>query len=397
MCFDGPMAPLRSPCRGPFITAAAATRALALAALIALAVSAPVLGQGQGAPVFTPKLSLPLDCRVGVDCWIAAHVDLDPGPGFADYACGRLGYDGHKGTDIAIRDRRAMAEGVAVLAAAPGIVGNWRDGMADIGVREAGRRRAIEGRECGNGLTIDHGMGWTTQYCHMGRGSVDVVTGQAVTAGQGIGLVGLSGKTSYPHLHFALRLKREVVGPFAGLGPGGKPETRLSGRTARRKAREKAREKGRGEAKAGRCGAGAGALWRAEVLAALPYRPVVIFNAGFAGTAPEVADVRKGRYRGGVLADDAGALVLWAELFGVAKGDRLRLRLIAPDGTAFADRLVVLEKHQARRFQYVGKKLGRASWPLGRYRGEVTLTRRGLAPSAATVARRELIVRRATY
>ena len=394
MCFDGPMAPFRSPRRGPTATRAPVLAAVgALIALAALGMAAPVLGQGQGAPVFTPKLSLPLDCRVGVDCWIAAHVDLDPGGGVADYACGHLSYNGHKGTDIAIRDLGAMAEGVAVLAAAPGIVSNWRDGMEDVGVREAGRRRAIEGRECGNGLTIDHGMGWTTQYCHMRRGSVDVVTGQAVTAGQGIGLVGLSGKTSYPHLHFALRLKRKVVGPFAGLGPGGKPEIRLSGRTARRKAREK----GQAEAKAGRCGAGAGTLWRAETLAALPYRPVVIFNAGFAPRTPEVADVRKGRYRGGVLADDAGALVLWAELFGVAKGDRLRFRLIAPDGTAFADRLVVLEKHQARRFQYVGKKLGRASWPLGRYRGEVTLTRRGLAPSAATVARRELIVRRATY
>ncbi len=80
MCFDGPMAPLRSPRRGP--TAAVGALAPVLAALIALGVAAPVLGQG--APVFTPKLSLPLDCRVGVDCWIAAHVDLDPGPGFAD-------------------------------------------------------------------------------------------------------------------------------------------------------------------------------------------------------------------------------------------------------------------------------------------------------------------------
>ncbi len=150
-----------------------------------------------------------------------------------------------------------------------------------------------------------------------------------------------------------------------------------------------------GGTKAGRCGVGARPLWRAEALAALPYRPVVIFNAGFAGSAPKVADVRKGRYRGGALADDAGALVLWAELFGVAKGDRLRFRLIAPDGTAVADRLVVLEKRQARRFQYAGEKLRRATWPLGRYRGEVTVTRRGLAPSAATVARRELIVRRA--
>ena len=378
------MVSLRSTPRGPFAAAA-------LIALAALAVAAPVLGQGAAAQDIRPRLSLPLDCRPGVDCWIAAHVDLDPGRGFADYACGRLGYNGHKGTDIAIRDLGAMEEGVAVLAAAPGIVRNWRDGMADTGVGEAGRRQAIKKRECGNGVMIDHGMGWTTQYCHMRKRSVDVVSGQSVMAGQRIGLVGLSGKTSYPHLHFALRLKRKIVGPFAGLGKGGKPEIRLSARTARRMARET----GRAEVKAGRCGVGAGPLWRAEALAALPYRPVVIFNAGFAGAAPKVADVRQGRYRQGALADDAKALVLWAELFGVAKGDRLRFRLIAPDGTAFADRLVVLEKRQARRFQYVGKKLRRASWPLGRYRGEVTVTRRGLAPSAATVARRELVVRRA--
>ncbi len=394
------MASLRSTPRRPLATGAPVLAAAG--ALIALGMAAPALGQG--APGLAPKLSLPLDCRPGVDCWIAAHVDLDPGRGFADYACGHLGYNGHKGTDIAIRDLGAMEEGVAVLAAAPGIVKNWRDGMADIGVGEAGlrhaeaasaaqagRRRAIEGRECGNGVMIDHGRGWTTQYCHMRRRGVDAVTGQAVTAGQPIGLVGLSGKTSYPHLHFALRLKRKIVDPFAGLGMAGKPETRLSRRAARRAAREK----GRGATKAGRCGAGPGTLWRAEALAALPYRPVVIFNAGFAPRAPKAADVRQGRYRQGVLANDAKALVLWAELFGVAKGDRLRFRLIAPDGTQITDRLVVLEKRQARRFQYVGKKLGRGTWPLGRYRGEVTVTRRGLAPSAATVARRKLIVRRA--
>ncbi len=90
MCFDGPLVSLRSPRRGPFITAATVRAAPVVAALIALGLAAPVLGQGQGAPAPTPKLSLPLDCRVGVDCWIAAHVDLDAGRGVADYACGPL-------------------------------------------------------------------------------------------------------------------------------------------------------------------------------------------------------------------------------------------------------------------------------------------------------------------
>ena len=110
-----------------------------------------------------------------------------PRRGVADYAYGRISYDGHKGTDIAIRDFSAMEEGMAVLAAAPGVVRRRRDGMEDIGVSEAGRAKAVKGRECGNGVVIGHGTGWTTQYCHMRRGSVDVVTGQSVTAGQRLG------------------------------------------------------------------------------------------------------------------------------------------------------------------------------------------------------------------
>ena len=33
---------------------------------------------------------------------------------------------------------------------------------------------ATAGRNCGNGVTLDHGDGWQTQYCHMRRGSVAV-------------------------------------------------------------------------------------------------------------------------------------------------------------------------------------------------------------------------------
>ena len=57
-----------------------------------------------------PALTLPLACAPNRDCWIANHVDLDPGPGVRDYACGDLTYDGHKGTDFAIRDRAANGE-----------------------------------------------------------------------------------------------------------------------------------------------------------------------------------------------------------------------------------------------------------------------------------------------
>ena len=66
------------------------------------------------------KLAFPVDCTLGQDCVIQNYVDVDPSKGWHDYQCGFLSYDGHKGTDIRIRDYRAMAEGVAVLAAADG-------------------------------------------------------------------------------------------------------------------------------------------------------------------------------------------------------------------------------------------------------------------------------------
>src|SRR5918995_6214456 len=160
-------------------------------------------------------LALPLDCAPGADCWVLRYVDHDPGPGVRDYMCGGQSGDGHKGTDIAIRDLAAMAAGVEVRAAAAGVVDALRDGMADTSVDEVGRA-AVGGKECGNGIRLAHGDGWTTWYCHLRRGSLMVRQGDRVAAGQPLALVGLSGDTSFPHLHFDVRLGERVVDPFVG-------------------------------------------------------------------------------------------------------------------------------------------------------------------------------------
>ncbi|WP_374448607.1 M23 family metallopeptidase, partial [Stella sp.] len=134
------------------------------------------------------RLGLPIDCRPGVDCWVVNYVDRDPGPGRKDYRCGAMSYDGHNGTDIAIRDLKAMRDGVPVLAAADGVVRAVRDEMADVNFRDAGPE-AIAKRECGNGVVVDHPGGWQTQYCHLRKGSVRVKPRDRVTAGQPVGLV----------------------------------------------------------------------------------------------------------------------------------------------------------------------------------------------------------------
>jgi hypothetical protein len=54
----------------------------------------------------------------------------------------------------------------------------------------------------GNSVIVDIGRGLYALYAHMQDGSIIVREGQRITRGQQLGLVGNSGNTSAPHLHF---------------------------------------------------------------------------------------------------------------------------------------------------------------------------------------------------
>jgi murein DD-endopeptidase MepM/ murein hydrolase activator NlpD len=63
----------------------------------------------------------------------------------------------------------------------------------------------------GLAVTIQHDFGYQGQrlftiYAHLDR--IDVVKGQRVEAGQTVGIVGNTGNTTGPHLHFEVRLQR---------------------------------------------------------------------------------------------------------------------------------------------------------------------------------------------
>ena len=135
------------------------------------------------------SLALPIKCQPGLTCFFQNYVDHDASDKARDYRCGGRSYDGHDGTDIRIRNLEIQRQGVEVLAAAPGRVIGGRNDMEDISVKTAGKA-AIAGKECGNGVVIEHEGGWRTQYCHMAKGSVRVKVGDQMTTGQPIGLVG---------------------------------------------------------------------------------------------------------------------------------------------------------------------------------------------------------------
>jgi len=67
----------------------------------------------------------------------------------------------------------------------------------------------------GNLVVISHRFGMTTSYAHLA--SLAVAPGRCVVAGDRVGTVGSTGRSSGPHLHFEMRLRGALVNPLTGL------------------------------------------------------------------------------------------------------------------------------------------------------------------------------------
>jgi murein DD-endopeptidase MepM/ murein hydrolase activator NlpD len=72
--------------------------------------------------------------------------------------------------------------------------------------------------EYGNTVDVDHDNGLTSRYAHLHRSLVKV--GDVVLKGQNIALVGSTGRSTGPHLHFEVREKGIPLNPnkFLSLG-----------------------------------------------------------------------------------------------------------------------------------------------------------------------------------
>jgi murein DD-endopeptidase MepM/ murein hydrolase activator NlpD len=70
----------------------------------------------------------------------------------------------------------------------------------------------------GRVVDIDHGNGLTTRYGHLS--AIDVRVGQSVKAGQIVGKVGSTGRSTGPHLHYETRLRKQPIDPQKFLRAG---------------------------------------------------------------------------------------------------------------------------------------------------------------------------------
>ena len=113
-----------------------------------------------------------------------------------------LGYSRmHKGIDFGV------PSGSPIMASAAGTISfaGWHGGH-------------------GNYVMVDHGKGLATAYAHMSR--INVKPGQHVNQGQVIGLVGSTGLSTGPHLHYEVWVNGQAVDP---AGAKFKTGTQLAG------------------------------------------------------------------------------------------------------------------------------------------------------------------------
>lgn len=135
-----------------------------------------------------------------------------------DYNCGRRTYDTNSGYNHAGIDFFTWPFGwnkmdnseVAVLAAAPGVILDVVDGNFD--------RSCSFNNNSWNAVYVRHSDGSVAWYGHLKNGSATTKSiGEEVEEGEYLGIVGSSGNSTGPHLHFEVHdASGNVVDPFKG-------------------------------------------------------------------------------------------------------------------------------------------------------------------------------------
>jgi murein DD-endopeptidase MepM/ murein hydrolase activator NlpD len=117
----------------------------------------------------------------------------------------RLGPDGRLFHGDSSANANFYGYGAEVLAVADARVADLKDGLPEnVGSNERSARVVTLDNVVGNFITLDLGQGRFAVYAHLQPGSLKVKLGDRVRAGQALALLGNSGNSDAPHLHFQL-------------------------------------------------------------------------------------------------------------------------------------------------------------------------------------------------
>jgi hypothetical protein len=163
-------------------------------------------------------MNFPLAMAPGSD-WNAAYgisgyVDQDPSGGIQSHFCDSRTYNGHMGTDYyswPFGGYLMETEMLHIVAAAPGTIIYKNDGQYD-------QQCDFNSTLIWNAVYVEHSDGTIAWYGHMKEGSLtSKAVGQTVELGEYLGVVGSSGFSSGPHLHFELHNSDgSLIDPYFG-------------------------------------------------------------------------------------------------------------------------------------------------------------------------------------
>ena len=236
-----------------------------------------------------------------------------------------------------------MEKGVDVQAVARGTVLRFREGEPD-GFKTSEEKEAIRNarKECGNGLIIDHGEGWISQYCNLKNGSISVKENEKVHAGQKVALVGMSGITDHPHVHLSILYKGKHVDPFTGQ-----------------------------EMDSGCSKTETAQLWRSK---SINYAGFSLYDAGFIAQKPDFSQISKG-HKEPYPQKDSDVIIFWSAYFGAKPNDVIEMKVFDPHDRIITEHIMTQKEEKARQYYYIGKKRPESGWVRGTYHAEVSVTR----------------------
>lgn len=294
----------------------------------------------------SPGFGLPVICKLGVDCFVQQMPDIDASDQVLDPLCGKATYEGHDGWDIRVRSLRDIDRSVPVIAVADGTVLRTRDGMQDRIYDRSHDDELSAGKECGNGILLQHAGGLVSQYCHLKEGSLVVHPGAQVKKGDALGAIGSSGLAEFPHVHLSVKSDGKRIEPLTGRLLGAGP---------------------------GSCGDTTASLFEPSVTEALSKPALAIMQIGLTNMPPRSATlVREGEPPSPKMSE---SIFAWVWGINLEPGSLFRIRISDPYGKTILN--VETPPLDARKANYVAYAGGMHAKSQGAYDLQIDLISSG--------------------